>query len=337
LAILDVTAFILQFVISALVVVVAGTFLTRYADQIGEHTGLGRTLAGALLLATATSLPELTVDCHLAHLGQADLVLGDLFGSSLINLLILAVLDLCHRAPTRIFSPLAAAHALSAIMAIILTSISLLFLLARFEFTVAGVGPGPIVVVIAYLFGSRLLYFDQKVSLDKAGAVASVISHGARRPTLRQAIIGYLAATTAIFVAAPFLASAAEGLAVVTGLGGTFIGTTLVALSTSTPEAVTTLAAVRARAFDLAVGNIFGSNAFNMIIFLPADLFFDGSILSAASPTHAVTAACVIIATCVATLGLLYRAEKRYWIIEPDALLVIFLVLASLGLVYILR
>lgn len=67
----------IQFIGAALAVVVAGIFLTRYADVIGRKTGLGRTLAGALLLATATSLPELAVDSNLARNGQANLVLGD--------------------------------------------------------------------------------------------------------------------------------------------------------------------------------------------------------------------------------------------------------------------
>jgi cation:H+ antiporter len=133
------------------------------------------------------------------------------------------------------------------------------------------------------------------------------------------------------------VASSSEGLAEATGLGGTFIGTTLVAFATSSPEIVTTLAAVRTGAFDLAVGNIMGSNTFNMTILLAGDLFYDGSILDAASPTHAITAACVIVVTVVATLAMLYRAEKRYWLIEPDALLIISLVLGSLGLVYSMR
>src|SRR3990172_4349029 len=92
---------VLQFLGAALAIVVAGTFLTRYADAIGERTRLCRTLAGMMLLATATSLPELAVDCNLARMGLPNLALGDLLGSSLFNLLILAILDLAHRGPTR--------------------------------------------------------------------------------------------------------------------------------------------------------------------------------------------------------------------------------------------
>ncbi|HVT30567.1 MAG TPA: hypothetical protein VHE81_21335 [Lacipirellulaceae bacterium] len=74
-----------------------------------------------------------------------------------------------------------------------------------------------------------------------------------------------------------------------------------------------------------------------MVILLPVDGFYHGSVLTAASPTHAITAACTILVTSVAVIGFLYRPEKRYWLIEPDALLVIVLVLLSLALVYFLR
>jgi cation:H+ antiporter len=221
-------------------------------------------------------------------------------------------------------------------MAIVLTTMCLLFLLAPIEFTIAGIGPGPLAVAVSYVLGLRLVYYDQQHAMQNlAPGETAITEPGAM--TLQHAVIGYAACTVGILVAAPLLASAAEGLAEVTGLGGTFIGTTLVAISTSMPEAVTTYAAVRAGAYDLAVGNIFGSNAFNMVILLPADGFFEGSLLAAASPTQAITATCAILATGLAVLGLLYRPERWYWIVEPDAALVIVVVVASLGLIYYLR
>lgn len=204
-----------------------------------------------------------------------------------------------------------------------------------FDFALAGIGLGPILIAIVYVLGLRLVYYDQQHAMEKLAPGEAALAD-IRAMSLSHATIGYVASGFGILLAAPLLASSAEELATATGLGGTFIGTTLVALSTSLPEAVTTWAAVRSGAFDLAVGNIFGSNAFNMIILVPADGFFGGSLLTAASPTHAITAVCVILATGLATLGLLYRPERRYWLIEPDATLVI-LVLTSLGLVYYLR
>ena len=82
----------LEFLALAMVVALAGTYLARSADQIAEITRLGRLLIGSVLLAAATSLPELTVDLSAVRQGMPDLAVGDLFGSSLMNLLILASL-----------------------------------------------------------------------------------------------------------------------------------------------------------------------------------------------------------------------------------------------------
>lgn len=316
--------------LAAAVIVVAGVFLTRYAEALGEQTRLGNTLAGIILLASATSLPELSVDCNLARIGAVDAAVGDLLGSSLFNLLILAVLDLIHRAPRRMLSTQAAAHALSATTSVLLMAICLIAILTRSQFEWAGCGVGPCLLGLVYVLGLRLVYYDQQHATPAEGTA----DHRSPGISLRRAAVGYLAAAGVILAAAPRLAHAADGLARATGLGGTFVGTTLVALSTSLPELVTTLAAVRSGAFDLAVGNVFGSNAFNMVILLPVDALYPGSVLGRVSLTHATTAACGILVTAAATLGLLYRVERRIWLIEPDAILVIGLVIGSLALVY---
>jgi cation:H+ antiporter len=133
------------------------------------------------------------------------------------------------------------------------------------------------------------------------------------------------------------MAAAADELAELTGLGGTFTGTTLVALCTSLPELVATVTAVRMGAFDLAVGNIFGSNAFNMVLLFPLDVAHPGALLADVSANHAVTAIATVIVTGISILGQLYQVEKRIRFIEPDALLVVVLVVSALVGLYYLR
>jgi len=327
---------IAEFVGLSLVIVIAGSFLARFADRIAELTGLGRTLAGLVLLAVATSLPELMVGCHAALIDAPDLAIGDLLGSCLFNLLILAVLDLLHRAPGRMLSRMAAAHALSATASILLTAITLMALLVDVPWPFQRFSAGSVAIVVAYLMSLRLIYFDQQAVKEAMLETATDDKRERRTTTpLSRATIGFVVATMVILFAAPRLATTADELADVSGLGGTIVGTIFVALATSLPEVSTTLAAVRMRAFDLAVGNILGSNAFNIVTLVAVDLFLPTPLLAAdnLSATHALTAAAVIVVTAAATMGLLYRAEKRFWIIEPDALLVILLVVGSLCLV----
>jgi len=327
---------LLQFAVLAAIIIVAGSYLAKYADTIGELTPLGRTLAGLVLLATATSLPELAVDCSAVLIDAPDLAVGDLFGSSLMNLMILALLDLAFFTRGRMLSKMAAAHALSAMMSLVLTGLALLFILAQFDVPWR-IGPGTLVIAVTYFCLLRLIYFDQRIAVALEAEMRPEETNVAETEismTLRHAIIGYVISTAVVFVVAPLLAGTADELAKVSGLGQTFVGTTLVAVCTSLPEVVTTSAALRMGNVDMAVGNIFGSNSFNMTILFGADLFYDKPLLSSIAPAHAITAACVIIITGVATVGLLYRAEKRYWLVEPDALLVLLLVIGALGLVY---
>ena len=334
------TASLIQFVISAVVIIGAGTALTQFADIISEKTKLGRLLVGSILLAGATSLPELSVDLSAVRMGLPNLAVGDLMGSSLFNLLILAVLDLTRYSYGRMLSQVSAAHALSASTSIALTAVAALFIYLGPKLggmNILGAGPGSIALLIAYLAGIRLIYFGQKVSIEQAEKEQPNLIPGVQKWSLRGAIVGYVVSVGFIVVAAPFLARAADELATKSGLGGTFFGTTFVALCTSLPELVATLAAVRMKAFDLAIGNIFGSNCFNMALLFPLDLFYEGSLLASVSQTHVFTALCTILVTTVVILGQLYRVEKKKPFLEPDALLAIFLIFAALSGIFFLR
>lgn len=328
---------LIQFVLCAGIIVVAGTFLTQYADAIAEITKLGRLLVGSVLLAGATSLPELTVDISAVRMGLPDLAVGDLLGSSLMNLLILAVLDLSHHSRGKMLSRQAAAHALSGSVSAGLMGLVALGLLTgkAFEpFAIIGISPAIFLLVIAYCFGVRLIYLDQRIAVRTAAEQGEVPASLPSGMTLTKALVGFAICAAVIFLSGPYLAESAGELADKSGLGNTFVGTTLVALSTSLPELVSMLAALRLGAIDLAIGNAFGSNAFNMILFAPLDLVHHDSLLATVSPSHAITCVAAMIATLVAIMGQLFKSEARTRLIEPDAWLVILIVIGALGLIY---
>jgi cation:H+ antiporter len=338
------TILILQFIGLALVVAIAGTFLARSADWIAETTGLGRLIVGSLLLAGVTSLPELSVDLSAVRAGLVDIAAGDLFGSSLMNLLILAGLDLAWRGERRMFSREAASHALSATLGIVLTGLAGAAVLTAGRLppvTWLGVGGWSWALLIAYLLGARVLYLDQRISA-RAHREAAEEAEAKGQPSperphpghLGWALMTFTAAAAALFFAGPQLSHVAGSLADRSGLGGTFVGTTLVAVTTSLPELVSSITALRLGAIDLAIGNAFGSNAFNMVLFVPLDAMHDGPLFASLSSAHAVTALAVIVATAIAVLGQLYQAKRRVPFFEPDALLMIFVLVGALGLVY---
>lgn len=333
---------VLEFVLLASVIVVAGSFLARSADRIAELTGLGRLLVGSILLAGATSLPELAVDVSAVRLGLANIAVGDLFGSNLSNLLILAVLDLSHRSRGKMLSRQAAAHALSGTLGMALIGLAGMALFTAQhvrEYSMFGVSLWSLVIAAAYLSGMRLIFLDQRIA---AQAVALKIKaaengqQGGQPPSkaLRAAILQFVLAAAAVLVTGPRFATVAGRLAEASGLGTTFVGTALVAVSTSLPELVASLTAMRLGSFDLIVGNVFGSNAFNMLLLVVLDVACAEPLFAAVSPMHVITCLAVVVATAVAVLGQLYRVERRRPIIEPDAWLIVVIAGVSLFLVY---
>ncbi|WDI44338.1 sodium:calcium antiporter [Bremerella sp. P1] len=330
----------------AIVIVFAGNFMAKAADVIGEKSGMGASLAGLVLLAAATSLPEFAININAVRLPDStqgvDLTLGNVLGSSLFNLLILGIVDLIFHSKARMFSSISSAHALSALVSMALIAIVVLFLLLERDAVgiplhVWHMGIGTILCGVFYIFSVRLIYLDQHMASKLKDEKESPEEEPAANSgmSLGMAIGVYLATTVVIFIAAAYLAPTADRIAEITGLGGTFIGSTLLALTTSLPEFVTTIVAVRIGAADMAIGNILGSNTFNIAILLPVDaIYTKGSLLADASPVHAMTGVAVIVLTCVATMGIVYRAEKKYSIIEPDALLVVLLSLLSIWGIY---
>ncbi len=261
-------------------------------------------------------------------------------GEQLMNLLILAMLDLGHRSGGKMLSRVAAGHALSGTLSIALTALAGTALLAAPrlpDWSLPGIGFWPAVIVVAYVLGIRMIYLDQRLSENvaddsppRAGRTPSVETSQAS--LLRPGAI-FAGAALVLLIAAPAWRMPADRLAALSGLGKTFVGTTLVACCTSLPELVASIAALRMNSIDLVVGNVFGSNAFNMVLFAPLDAVHPGSLFASVSPAHAVTGFAVIVATTVAILGQLYHIENRRRFCEPDALLLLLVLSSALFLV----
>jgi cation:H+ antiporter len=149
------------------------------------------------------------------------------------------------------------------------------------------------------------------------------------------AILRFGLATLVVVAAAPAFAWSAKRIAGLTGLGTTFVGTWLVGLATSLPELVTAVAAVRLGAVDLAVGNLFGSNAFNMVVFVAMDAAHPGgSIFAVLDPVHALTALLAVVLMALGLAAIVLRSEGRRSLLEPGSALMIVVYLSGLLLLY---
>ncbi|HXH21615.1 MAG TPA: hypothetical protein VNN10_06265 [Dehalococcoidia bacterium] len=293
----------LLFAITATAVVAGGTVLARTADIIATETGIGRLWMGSVLVAVTTSAPELVTDVSAVRQGALDLAIGDLFGSSMANMAILGAIGLAF--PTkRLLQSVALENVLTATLAILLTVLAVLFLTAKSQPGVGPVGLGPVLIAAGWLAGVAAL----REVHGRAGSHGEPSGAG----TLRRAVAGFAAAALLIFAAGPFLARTASELAQDTGVGETFFGTLALALVTSLPELVVSATAVRLGALDLALGNLFGSNAENMAILLVLELAHtEGRIMEAADLSAATPAVVAIGLMTIGIAAIVLKAERR--------------------------
>lgn len=329
---------VIQFLFSSIIIVFAGIFLTKFTDKISEVTGWGRMFVGSLFLAGATSLPEFMVDLRAVQLDLPDLAAGDLLGSSLFNLLILAILDFAFPSAFRrtTFSSTYLHHSLAAILSIILTAIIGIGIISRIEISFLGASPISWALVVIYLYGLRLIFLEGNPEQENKNNYENILpftfrNHGS---SLILPIMGYLACALVIMTAAPYLVDAAENIANHSGLGRTFVGTTFVAFATSLPELVATIAAFRIGSPDLALGNIFGSNAFNMLLFFPLDLIYPKIIYSQINSVHAATAFSIVVVMSIAVMGQLFRKKERSRLSEPSSEIIVTVIFLFLFLLY---
>jgi len=321
----------LLFIISAAVIVISATQLSRFGDVIAHKTKLGGMFIGVLLLAGATSLPELITSISSAQQGNPNLAAGNLFGSNSLNMMLLAVVDLASQ-NRRVLRIVALRHALSGSLTIFLMGLAVFFILADFSAQIGWVGLDSIWIILIYIAALYLIEGNNKHLTKKEVELERIIQPVM---SLKKGILGYTVAAAVIILITPQLVRLSGEIAVITGLGNTFIGTTLLAFVTSLPELVTTIAAIKIGADDMAVGNLFGSNLFNMFALGFVDLFYiEGRFLHAIDPSFIIVGMLGLLMTGLALIGNLIKIEKWLWFIEIDALILIIVYFLGLWLLY---
>lgn len=306
-----------KFVLCLAIILFAGMKLARYGDAIAEKTGLGRVWIGLVLLAAITSMPELVTGVSsVALVGSPDLAVGILFGSCCLNLAIIALLDILQRR-TPVLSAASSRHIASAGWGILLIAIAGGAILAggRFSGLALGwVGVASIIILVLYLVGMWWLFrYERSHELAVGeGASSPCEEIPAKKVYLRFAVAG-----AAVIAAGIWLSFIGDEIAVTTGWDASFVGSLFLAISTSMPELVVSVAALRLGAIDMAVANILGSNMLNLALIAPVDLFYtEGPILSVVSSGHLITAAVVVVMSLIVIAGLRFQQKRKILIVS---------------------
>ena len=328
----------LGFLVCAAIIFLAGRKLSFYGERIAEKTGLGKAWIGLILMASVTSMPELMVGISsTAIVGSADLAVGDILGSCIFNLAILAMLDLFVPRHQHLFYVASSSrHILSAAFGMILVAMAGLGLFLENDLVlIPGIGIMSFIFLFIYLLSIRIIFrFETAL---KASETASE-EGGKETASLRQLIFRYALFALITISAALFIPYFAEKIAVQTGLGNSFVGTFFIAASTSLPEIAVSIAAVRFGSVDLAIANLFGSNIFNILILAFDDLFYTkGILLKDASDGHIITAFSCLIMNAIAIAGFTYRAPKKKFLMSIDAFLILAFYMINMFLLYHLK
>lgn len=316
------------FIFAAIITVIAAVKLSTYADVMSERTALGGMLVGTIFLAGATSLPEVTTSLTAIAISNPDLAVGNVLGSNLFNLLIIASFDLYFR-KEQIYKGAAQSNQYTVYLGMLLTSLVFLALMLKLPYSLLGVGLDTIVILSVYIIGmyvlSKKAKNDAEEEQEEGVSQTSAIS-------LKRAIIGFGVAAVIILVTGSLLSITGDRIAEITGLGSSFVGSFLIAASTSLPEAVAVLIAIQLRNYNLAIGSVLGSNLFNILILLGADLFYrPATIISSVSTVHSITALGTLVLSVIVLYSLvrfkLAKFQTVYWL--PSALLVLVYFLSS--------
>jgi len=305
----------------------AGSRLAALVDEISARSGIGQAFAGMLLLGGITSLPEVATASTASLAGNPLLSINDLLGSASINILLLAIADMVYGKRALTHQTAKPAPLMQGVLGMMLmAAVAVAIIVDDVLIPVLGSGILSLALALACVQALRIANrFESNNALEASGHLVGEGGTADRRDygNMRLAVLTVTAAV-AILLGGATLALAGDALAETSGLGSSIVGFTLVGFCTSLPELSSMVGALKLQRYQLAIGNIFGTNLFNVQIIFIADLFFsDGPVLNEAG-LFEVTAACLsIVMTGIFVVGMLERRDKTIWRLGLDSALAI--------------
>lgn len=325
------------FAAAALAVLVLGTRLTGLADRIADSTGLGEAVTGGLLLGAATSLSGTVVSVTAALDGRAGLAFSNGVGGIAAQTVFLALVDLVYRRANLEHAAAELANVFQAAVLMLMLVVPLAAYLTP-EVTFWAIHPASLVLLAIYLVGAYGVADVRRNPMWRARMTDATRKDTPDDGTERGAagtaklVPAFLALMLALGAAGWVIAQAAAELADRLSLSSALVGALMTAVVTSLPELVTTFAAVRRGALQLAVGGIIGGNAFDVLFLTLSDISYrDGSLYHAIAPGDLFWLVVGMAMTAVLLLGLIVRERQGPANIGSESALLLAIYGAALG------
>ena len=336
------------FACAAVVVWIVGSRISYYADAISDKTGLGHAFIGIVLLAGVTSLPEIGVTVTAAIGGNAQLAVNNLFGSIAMQVAILAVIDFIigRRALTAVVPE--PSVLLQGALNVLLLSVAASGIVVG-DVSFLGVGLWAWACLGGYVGSVWLLSQTEgrrpwlaakngKSTAPPRDKPSAESKNGLKEQSLTSILAKTAVAATIILISGYVLSQTGEAIAKITGIGSSFVGFVLVAISTSLPEFSTALSAARLGLFTMAISDILGTNLINVGLLFVIDAVATGEpVLNQVGSFSVFGALLSIVVTALFVAGLAERRDQTLWRMGIDSIAVLIAYAGGVILLYTLR
>ncbi len=336
---MDLTYSISTFIVAAIIIGVFGVRMTHVARKLAAETGMGEVVMGALFIGASTSLSGITASVTAASYGHAELAVSNALGGIAAQTMFLAIADMFYRKANLEHAAASAENLMmNAFLITLLALLVLAFAVPNIQF--CNIHPISIILVISYIFGIRLLTKTHKMPMwlpvktrDTRIEKETATKSGARSKfhVANPLWLKFILYSVIVGIAGWLLSKSGIAIADQTGMSEGLVGGVFTAVSTSLPEFVIAVTAVRLKALNLAVGDIIGGNAFDTLFIAMSDVAYtDGSIYAFVSITEQFWLAITILMTGILLMGLLHRERHGIANIGWESFLVVIIYIGSL-------
>ena len=334
------------FGVSAVAIWFAGIKLSKTADILATHFGLGEALGGLILLAIVTNLPEIAITVSAAIQNNLELAIGNILGGIAIQTVVLVALDVFGLGRKDPLTYRAASLVLVLEGLMVITVLTLVVVGNQLSPSVIFLGVSPIdaVIVLVWLIGifmigkartdlpwhklGKLLDSqEEERGHSKKKKYDSAIKKGT---SIQTVILIFAVCSLITLVAGVGLEVSGDAIAKQIGMTGVLFGATVLAAATALPEVSTGLAAMKLKDYQMAVSDIFGGNAFLPVLFIVATVLSGKSVLPQAHKTDIYLTGLGILLTIIYICGLMFRPRKQLFWMGVDSFLVLIVYLVGL-------
>jgi cation:H+ antiporter len=327
------------FVVSTILIAIGGTFLTKEADRLADVSGLGEALVGAIFLGAITSMSGIVTSFTAALEGHPHLSVSNAIGGIAAQTVFLAIADITYKRANLEH----AAASLSNIMQTVVLMFFLVFMLIinkTPEIYFLGIHPGTFIMITIYVISQKMIAKSKEFPMWRAVETDETKKdipdqQNIKKLKLHVVILRFLGLGILIAISGYMVAQSSITIASETGISENVIGAMLTAISSSLPELIVSVSAVRQRALTLAISNIVGGNTFDVLFVAFSDMSYqDGSIMHTFQDGQTFLITLTLLLTIILTLGLLFREKKGFAKIGWESVLMIVVFLGGYAMLF---